>query len=173
MRLGSSEGTVWDFLTPENRRFVSQIALRIARRYPNSLTEAEDIAQDVILRILQIDKRERLTFVSTEAFRHWLSAVARKVTLEHFHKAKARGSPRQVTTLSGFQVDPHLQAIETVDEIITRLDPADRVLIQAREAGDNWKQIAKSLRISATTLRKRYSRAIARLRAKLRTEGMG
>jgi len=152
----ADDGWHWD----EARR----ICLRIAYRYSNNPSEAEDIAQDALLRAW----RKRSTLREASARKQWLATIVRNEAFRQH--AKPRPSP--VSTLENDQgVDDErvLAAVEQADlhAALKRLNDRERQLVRLRYDEDLTQEaIARRLSIPEGTVKVR----LHRVRAKLRRE---
>jgi len=149
-------GWEWD----EVRRF----CVRFAYRYAKSPGEAEDIAQDALLRAW----RRRSTLREAGSRKQWLATIVRNEAFrEH-----ARNRPDPVDTLEsehGADDERVLATVERADlhAALGRLDERDRELVQLRYDEDlTQTAIARRLGIPEGTVKVR----LHRVRAKLRRE---
>lgn len=150
------DGWEWD----EARR----ICLRLAYRYAKNPSEAEDIAQDALLRAW----RRRSTLREAGSRKQWLAAIVRNEAFRQF----ARTRPDPVATLEaeyGADDERVLATVERADlhAAISRLDKRDRQLVRLRYDEDlTQTAIAYRLGIPEGTVKVR----LHRVRAKLRRE---
>ncbi|HXR31445.1 MAG TPA: sigma-70 family RNA polymerase sigma factor [Solirubrobacterales bacterium] len=151
---GSDDGWQWE----EAHRF----CLRMAYRYCKNPSEAEDIAQDALLRAW----RRRSTLRDGSRRKEWLATIVRN---EAF-RLHARVRPDPVDTLEtqeGAEDEGILSTVELADlhAALKRLDKRERELVQLRYDEDLTQQaIARRLRIPDGTVKVR----LHRLRHKLR-----
>lgn len=152
----SSESWDWDE--------VHRTCLSIAFRYAKSRPEAEDIAQDSMVRAW----RKRGTLRDSGARKSWLAAIVRNEALREF----ARKRPAPTDTLEAWQGrnDERVMAmVERADlhAALDRLNKRDRQLVQLRYHEDMTQEaIALRLGIPLGTVKVR----LHRVRAKLRRE---
>ncbi len=152
----SSESWDWDE--------VHRTCLGIAFRYAKSRPEAEDIAQDSMVRAW----RKRGTLRDSGARKSWLAAIVRNEALREF----ARKRPAPTDTLEAWQGrdDERVMAmVERADlhAALDRLNKRDRQLVQLRYHEDMTQEaIAHRLGIPLGTVKVR----LHRVRAKLRRE---
>lgn len=146
----------WD----EVRRF----CVRFAHRYAKNPGEAEDIAQDALLRAW----RRRSTLREAGSRKQWLATIVRNEAFrEH-----ARNRPDPVDTLEsehGADDERVLATVERADlhAALDRLDERERELVQLRYDEDlTQTAIARRLGIPEGTVKVR----LHRVRAKLRRE---
>lgn len=134
----------------------------MAYRYAGNSSEAEDIAQDALLRAW----RRRSTLREAARRNQWLATIVRNEAFrEH---ARIRPSPiSTVETFEGVE-DPQVVAmVERADlhAALKRLDARDRLLLQLRYAEDLTQQaIATRLGIPEGTVKVRLHRARKKLR---------
>lgn len=143
---------------------VRSLCVRYARRYARNANEAEDIAQDALLRAW----RRRSTLRDPGSRKQWLGAIVRNEAFrEH-----ARNRPAPVDTLEdqyGADDERVLAAAERADlhAAIERLNERDRQLVHLRYDEDlTQTAIAHRLGIPEGTVKVR----LHRVRAKLRRE---
>ena len=118
-----TEAEPWDW--DEVRR----LCLRFAFRYVRDRVEAEDIAQDAMVRAW----RKRGTLRKSEARKAWLSTIVRNEALREF----ARKRPAPTDTLEAWQGrddERVLAAVERADlhAALERLNKRDRQLVRLR-----------------------------------------
>lgn len=152
----ANDGWQWD----EARR----LCLQVAYRYAKNPSEAEDIAQDALLRAW----RRRSTLREAGSRKQWLGTIVRN---EAFRQ-HARTRPDPVATLEtehGADDERVLATVERADlhAAIDRLDERDRQLVRLRYDEDlTQTAIAHRLGIPEGTVKVR----LHRVRAKLRRE---
>ncbi len=153
---GEDDGWEWD----EARR----LCVRFAYRYSKNPSEAEDIAQEALLRAW----RRRLTLRDHGSRKSWLAVIVRN---EAFRQ-HARKRPDPVATLEaehGADDERVLATVERADihAAISRLDERDRQLVRLRYDEDlTQTAIAHRLGVPEGTVKVR----LHRVRAKLRRE---
>ncbi len=153
---GGDDGWAWD----EVRR----LCVRFARRYAKNASEAEDIAQDAVLRAW----RRRSTLRDPGSRKQWLGAIVRNEAFrEH-----ARNRPDPIDTLEvqyGAEDERVLATVEQADlhAALERLNERERQLVHLRYDEDlTQTAIARRLGIPEGTVKVR----LHRVRAKLRRE---
>lgn len=152
----ASDGWDWDE--------VHRICLRFAYRYAKNRTEAEDIAQDSMLRAW----RKRSSLRDRNACRPWLAAIVRNEAFREF----GRNRPAPVDTIEaahGVDDERVLATVERADlhAALERLNKRDRQLVRLRYDEDLTQEgIARRLGIPVGTVKVR----LHRVRAKLRRE---
>jgi RNA polymerase sigma-70 factor (ECF subfamily) len=113
--------------------------------------------------------------------RAWLLRVARNLAEDHAKSAFRRNGTQPPVTMNGVKShDPqpleHLEKEETfgqLREMLDELAPADREILTLRYALDyNANEIADILRINATAVHMRLSRARQRLAERLTAQGV-
>lgn len=143
---------------------VRRLCVRFAHRYAKNAGEAEDIAQDALLRAW----RRRSTLRDPDSRKQWLSAIVRNEAFREL--ARNRPEPVDATEIRyGADDERVLAAAERADihAAIERLDECDRKLVHLRYEEDlTQTAIAHRLGIPEGTVKVR----LHRVRAKLRRE---
>lgn len=141
-----------------------RICLSFAFRYAKNRTEAEDIAQDSMVRAW----RKRGTLRNSAARKAWLATIVRNEALREF--ARNRPSPTDlIEVIHGSDDERVLATVERADlhAALERLNERDRQLVRLRYDEDmTQKAIAHRLGIPLGTVKVR----LHRVRAKLRRE---
>jgi RNA polymerase sigma-70 factor, ECF subfamily len=144
---------------------VQRFCLRIAYRYANNPSEAEDIAQDALLRAW----RRRSTLRDDARRNDWLAAIVRN---EAFRQ-HARLRPDPVATIEsseGVEDEGIVAAVERAElqAALSRLSERDRKLIQLRYDEDLTQEaIARRLGVPDGTVKVRLHRVRHRLRKEM------
>jgi RNA polymerase sigma-70 factor (ECF subfamily) len=139
-----------------------RVCLRLAYRYASNPSDAEDIAQDALLRAW----RRRSTLREAERRNQWLATIVRN---EAFRQ-HARVRPDPTSTIETFEGVEDAQVVATVEKAdlhaaLKRLNDRDRQLLALRYAEDlTQPAIAKRLGIPEGTVKVRLHRARDRLR---------
>jgi len=152
----SDSGDAWDWDE------IHRICLRFAFRYAKNRTEAEDIAQDALLRAW----RKRDTLRDIGARRSWLATIVRHEALREF--ARKRPLPSDLIELIHGRDDERVLAtVERADlhAALERLNKRDRQLVRLRYDEDMTQEaIAHRLGIPLGTVKVRLHRVRAKLR---------
>jgi len=139
--------------------FVYNVAYRIV----NSREDAEEVAQEVFLKIYRNLKYFRLE----SSFKTWAYRIATNCAITHYKRTareKERREvyhtstdPEQAASVSGRSGESHN---ETIDLFLKSINEDQRACIVLRNIeGLSYKQIADTLRISINTVRSRLKRA--------------
>lgn len=138
--------------------------MRLAYRYAKNPSEAEDIAQDALLRAW----RRRSSLRDGKARKQWLATIVRNEAFRQFGRVR----PDPVSTLEsehGVDDERVLATVERADlhAAIASLNERDRQLVRLRYDEDlTQASIARRLGIPEGTVKVR----LHRVRAKLRRE---
>lgn len=139
-----------------------RVCLRLAYRYASNPSEAEDIAQDALLRAW----RRRSTLRESERRNQWLATIVRH---EAFRQ-HARIRPVPTAIIETYEAVEDAQVIATVERVdiraaLKRLSDRDRQLLELRYREDLTQQaIARRLGIPEGTVKVRLHRARDKLR---------
>ncbi|MET0306769.1 MAG: sigma-70 family RNA polymerase sigma factor [Solirubrobacterales bacterium] len=146
---------------------VHRICLSFAFRYAKNRTEAEDIAQDSMVRAW----RKRSTLRNHAARKSWLAAIVRNEALREF--SRNRPSPTDLLeVIHGSDDERVLATVERADlhAALERLNKRDRQLVRLRYDEDLTQEaIARRLGIPLGTVKVRLHRVRAKLRREIGT----
>jgi RNA polymerase sigma-70 factor, ECF subfamily len=146
---------------------VHRTCLGFAFRYAKNRTEAEDIAQDSVVRAW----RKRSTLRNSEARKSWLGTIVRNEALREF--ARKRPDPTDVIEFAhGSDDERVLATVERADlhAALERLNKRDRQLVRLRYDEDMTQEaIAHRLGIPLGTVKVRLHRVRAKLRREIGT----
>ena len=144
---------------------IHRTCIRFAFRYAKSQTEAEDIAQDALVRAW----RKRDTLRDAGARTSWLATIVRNEALREF--ARKRPLPSDlIEAIHGTDDDRVLATVERADlhAALERLNKRDRQLVRLRYDEDMTQEaIAHRLGIPLGTVKVRLHRVRAKLRRSL------
>jgi RNA polymerase sigma-70 factor, ECF subfamily len=139
-----------------------RVCLRMAYRYASNPSEAEDIAQDALLRAW----RRRSTLREADRRNQWLATIVRN---EAFRQ-HARVRPDPTAAIETYEAAEDAQVVATVERAdlhaaLRRLSERDRQLLELRYTEDLTQQaIARRLGIPEGTVKVRLHRARNKLR---------
>jgi RNA polymerase sigma-70 factor, ECF subfamily len=134
----------------------------VAHRYASNPSEAEDIAQDALLRAW----RRRGTLRDAERRTEWLVTIVRNEAFRH----RSRVRPEPVATVETYEAVDDERVLATVERAdlraaLGRLDDRDRQLLVLRYGKDlTQAAIARLLEIPEGTVKVRLHRARDKLR---------
>ena len=147
----------------------------IYKRYVGNAEEAEDIAQDVFLKMWDNLKK----FDKEKSFKTWLFAIAKNSAIDFLKKKKAVPFSRfinkdgenmilETLTDPALLPDEFLKQKEAggiLKKAINKLSPKYRMVLLPRlNNGLTFREIAESLGESMDTIKSRYRRALALLK---------
>lgn len=158
---GANQSESWDWDE------VHRICLSFALRYAKNRTEAEDIAQDSVVRAWR--KRDKLR--NSDARKSWLGTIVRNEALREF--ARKRPAPSDTIEVAhGSDDERVLATVERADlhAALDRLNQRDRQLVRLRYDEDMTQEaIAHRLGIPLGTVKVRLHRVRAKLRREIGT----
>ena len=164
-RLDHRVGRGADSSEPWDWNEVHRICLSFAFRYAKNRTEAEDIAQDSMVRAW----RKRDTLRNSEARKSWLGTIVRNEALREF--ARKRPAPSDTIEVTrGSDDERVLATVERADlhAALERLNKRDRQLVRLRYDEDLTQEaIAHRLGIPLGTVKVRRHRVRAKLRREI------
>jgi RNA polymerase sigma-70 factor (ECF subfamily) len=181
----TGEQQAWtQLVASQNRRIYA-----ICYRFTNSATDAEDLTQDVFIKVY---KNLNSYDLSKGSFQTWMTTLARNLLVDHFRRTRLdRASDSLDASLNseddgptigdrlmdqGISQDKHVAGLElkaTIQDALKQLSPELREAVILRDLEDmDYKEIAQVLRIPEGTVKSRISRGRGEL-AKLlqRIEG--
>lgn len=138
-----------------------RVCLRLAFRYASNPSEAEDIAQDALLRAW----RRRSTLRDAERRNQWLATIVRNEAFRQH--ARFRPDPRPTVERDGVEDEQVVATVERADlhAALRRLSERDRRLLDMRYREDlTQAAIASRLGIPEGTVKVRLHRARNKLR---------
>ena len=145
------------------------------RQMTRSSTQAEDLVQEVFLRIL----RKAGQFRQDGSFKAWMFRIARNITLTHVRQADRRGRLAPVDSLDEEGVSDNLSAehaaaaSETVAMLARALAnlpvAAQDVIWLGRFEFDSYEELGRALGCKTATARVRMHRAMQQLNSEFET----
>jgi len=144
---------------------IRRTCLRFAYRYAKNSVEAEDIAQDAVLRAW----RKRSTLRDRASLKPWLAAIVRNEAYREY--GRNRPAPSDILDAQeGAEDDRVVATAERADlrAAVERLNERDRQLVRLRYDEDLTQEgIARRLGIPDGTVKVRLHRVRAKLRREL------
>ncbi len=172
----AGDAAAWEEIVQRFNRRIYNICYRFA----GSPTDAEDLTQDVFIKVY----RTMASYDGERAsFNTWITTVTRNLLVDHFRKTKndritdsidaAPGESEDALPLSdrledtGPAPDAHLERRETrelVQAALQKLSPELREAVILRDLQDmDYKEIAQALRVPEGTVKSRINRGRAEL----------
>jgi RNA polymerase sigma-70 factor (ECF subfamily) len=143
-------------------------------RRVGTLEQAEDIAQQVFVRVLRNLPSYRP--VAGASFRSWIFTIAHNAIIDHRRRTRDIGSYDRDATLQPVDRAPLPVDLVLRDErkqqmldAISRLSPGQRAVVELRLAGLKGREIAETLDMSLGAVKSAQLRAFATLRTLLDT----
>jgi RNA polymerase sigma-70 factor (ECF subfamily) len=135
-----------------------------ALRRVRSATEADDVVQDVLIRLLE--HRDR---IDSDRLAAWLFTTARNAMVDRQRKANRDGATATCLDADDIADDASSNTSRElsacVQPLLAMLPEADRSLLERVElAGDSQTELAAALDIPVSTVKSRVQRARQRLR---------
>jgi RNA polymerase sigma-70 factor (ECF subfamily) len=143
--------------------FIARLRTFVRKRVPSS-SDADDIVQTVLLRLLEFGRKQSLSSPNA-----WLLAAARTAIADH-HRARARSAEEllDATAIPSSQSDDASDIVRCLVPLLAELPHEDRALLQRVEMeGQPQAQLAREIGLSDSGLKSRVRRARARLRKAL------
>jgi RNA polymerase sigma-70 factor, ECF subfamily len=141
--------------------------LRMAGRWTHHQAAAEDLVQDVLIRVLQARPRYR----PGSNLKAWATCVMRNLFIDTYRRK--RELPLDFEVEGPCQADREIGAIdrvtmEDVEAVLATLHEGDRKIFDLwHSRGLSYRQIAEALGLNPVTVGTRLYRVRARLRARL------
>lgn len=141
---------------------------QFCRQMTGSTAQAEDLTQDVFLRIL---KKAR-SFGGKGTFKAWLFNIARNMTLDHLRAMQRRGPPAPieegmepiVERRTAEQAAAGSQSMALLQQALNRLPPSVQEIIWlGRFEFDSYEELGHALGCKTGTARVRMHRAMQQL----------
>jgi len=157
-----------------------QLVYSVAKRYVSDSDDAEDITQEVFVKIW----KNLENYQPEKSFTNWIYEITKNASLNWLQKKRAMpfsafedeyGENRLYRTLADpaptpYELASEAGAIEARAAAILRLSPGNRQVITERDDMDmTFREIAENSRQPLNTVKSRYRRAIAKLK-KILTE---
>ena len=145
--------------------------MRLAYRYTSDPSEAEDIAQDALLRAW----RRRSTLRDASRRKEWLGTIVRNEAFRQ-HRRPRPDPVAEFETTEGAEDEAILATVERADlqALLAGLSERDRTILLLRYGEDlTQQQIARRLGLPDGTVKVRLHRLRHRLRERIREGGLG
>lgn len=172
----AGEDTAWEDLV----KLYTRRVYALCYRFTNSPTEAQDLTQEVFLRVFRTLKSFR---VGEGSFLVWLTRLTRNLLIDHYRRSRAdrvtdsieeqRGVLEEKVTLST-RTDGMLagrEASEALQAGLAKLSPELREAVILRDVEElEYREIAQTLRVPEGTVKSRLNRGRAELARVLRRQ---
>jgi len=180
MTTNSDEQLIADYLKGDAkslevlvRRYLNPI-FSFVFRYTGSIQDAEDITQEVFVKIWRNLKR----FKREKSFKTWIFSIAKNTSIDFLRKSRsAFGGKKMVSfsdTLTEKFADPnplpdklfdHRNIVQKLTSVINKLLPKYRMVLLLRyNEHFNFREIAEVLREPLNTVKSRHRRALVLLK---------
>jgi len=145
---------------------------RVAMVYVKSPALAEDIVQDVFLKIWF----QRKSLPELSSFESWICTVARNVTLNCLKKQAYEWKARRTWSVESMALDHTGDLTTEYKELLFQAvlqlpEQQQKVYRLARDKGFSYEDIASELSLSPLTVKTHMSRALASIRNYLQKHG--
>jgi len=162
------------------RKHISNV-VSFSRRFVRNRARAEELAQDVFLRLFQTRSR----YVPAARFATWLYRMVTNACLSETRRGEFRNRPLsvhagtgeddptavEIPTASSEQTVADAEAVQRARDVIDRLPPQQRAaLLLARVEGLSYEEVALSLDCSVSAVKSLVHRATVTLRDELGDE---
>ena len=148
------------------RKFFDAVYPMIQRRvfyYIKSSDEAEELTQDILMSIFR--SLSEIRGDKGIYLWRWCEAIARNVIFDYLRRKSLRGIDlREMDLFLESDVDEETRRMHLLQEVMQKLEEKERHILELRLEGMTYKEIAESLGITERALRRRYGRAIQKLR---------
>jgi RNA polymerase sigma factor (sigma-70 family) len=167
-RCRAGDARAWEELIERFARYVYAIT---TRAYGLSEHDAEDVFQDVFVRVYaQLDSLR-----DDDAIRPWIAQTARRLAIDRLRAASRVEPHDQVPELPS--LDAELERIESALDVHRAMamlpDNCQEILDRFFARDQSYSVIGRELGIAPGTIASRISRCLARLRAELEGEPAG
>jgi len=171
--------------------YAASMVTLVAPSWPDAAFEAEDVAQELLMDVLAALPWAPVptTPAGTRQFIRWLSTTCLAALADRLRTAKALARRAKAAQRAGGGpvlvmesdeaggprwVIPSNSDTETaLGHLWRQLAPGDAALLRARHDGQTWDAIARRLRCSVATARRRYRRALDTARRHLLADDNG
>ena len=184
----SGEQQAWQQLVASQHRRIYGICYR----FTNSASDAEDLTQDVFIKVYKnLDSYD----LTKGSFQTWMTTLARNLLVDHFRRTRldrasdsldaSLGSDEDGRSLgdrlvdTGISQEKHVAGLElkaAIEDALKQLSPELREAVILRDLEDmDYKDIAQVLRIPEGTVKSRISRGrgeLARLLQRMERQVM-
>jgi RNA polymerase sigma-70 factor (ECF subfamily) len=162
------EKRAWDTFAAQAAPIILAAVRRTLRRYGADPQQAEDLAQDVFVRLVRNRFRLLRSFDPTRAsLSTWLSLVARSTTIDQLRRAKPHAAALEEVEdrRAAAGREPPGPALEALDVPPGLLSPRQHLVLQLLFDRDmSVHEAAQTLGVEPQTIRSTKHKAIARLR---------
>jgi len=155
----------------------------ICYRFTGSMADAQDLTQDVFLRVFKSLTSFRL---GAGSFTVWLTRLTRNLLIDHYRKTKADRATGSLeehlpvleerSTVEGRTegLVAGREASERIQQALQKLSPELRETVILRDLEEmEYREIAEALEIPEGTVKSRLNRGRAELARVLRRQGVG
>ena len=167
-RLIAGDGDAWrDFL-----RRIGPLVCSICRRAGLSGDETEDVAQSLVLKLLDHNRRllRKINIGSEESFFAWIKVVVSRTIVDEKRDDRVRRGHEvewaedRYGEIFSSPIDDPIEIRVTLESAVDRLAPEERTLFELERSGLMDKEIARLLGLQLEAVQQRQSRMRKRLK---------
>lgn len=151
---------------------IQQYLWRQALYYTNDNTKAKDLVQDTIYKVLT----KIHLYKKDTNFKAWTSTILRNTFISQYRRKKKykvtelETSYEALTSNSVFNTAEYHLMKEEIDEMLSKLSPLEKQVIEMRQKGYAYREITEQLRVPIGTVKSRIHSARKELKKEFQTK---